>query len=124
MLSHCVNVFSRFIYRAPHFHPETLDLFETPGSGCTVCVPPEMKMTTGIAFVSSGLPEPRSPQGSCNGYSDVNDQGYYDLQEALTSSPKTNCIPVFDEELLLASFASPPPSPGYTLQPSNVVDIY
>lgn len=69
------------------------------------------------------LPEHRSPQGSCNGYSDVNDRGYYDLQEALTSSPKTNCIPVFDEELLLASFAPPPP-PGYTLQPSNVVDIY
>lgn len=67
------------------------------------------------------LPEHRSPQGSCNGYSDVNDQGYYDLQEALTSGPKTNCILLFDEELLLASFA---PTLGYTLQPSNVVDIY
>lgn len=54
-----------------------------------------------------------SPQGSCNGCSDANDQGYYDLQEALDSSPETNCILVFDEELLLASFASPPP--GYTL---------
>lgn len=47
-----------------------------------------------------GLQEHGSPQGSCNGYSDVSDQGYYDLQEALTSSPKTNCIPVFDELLL------------------------
>lgn len=67
------------------------------------------------------LPDHKSPQGSCNGYSDVNDQGYYDFQEALTSSPKTNCIPVFDEELLLASFAPPP---CYTLHPSNGVDIY
>lgn len=66
-------------------------------------------------------PEHESPQGSRNGYSDVNDRGYYDLQEARTSSPKTNCILVFDEERLLASFA---PTPGYTLQPSNVVDIY
>lgn len=67
------------------------------------------------------LPLHRSPQDCCNAYSDVSDQGYYDLQEPLTSSPKTNCISVFDEGLLLASFASPQ---CYTLHPSNVVDIY
>ncbi len=32
--------------------------------------------------------ERRSQQGGSDWYSDVNDQGYYDLQEALISSPK------------------------------------
>lgn len=53
------------------------------------------------------LPEHRSPRGSHNGYSDVNNLGYYELQEALTSRPNTNCISVFDAELFLASFAAP-----------------
>lgn len=89
-------------------------------SGCTVCVcASSTESDNRHRILLLRLQERGSPQGSCNGYSDVNDQGYYDLQEALTSSPKTNCIPVFDEELLLAS-----PPQGYTLTSQVMLWIF
>lgn len=63
--------------------------------GCTVCVASHS-----------------SPQAArAHAYSGVNDQGYYDLQEALATSPKTNYIPVCLMRSCFLRYLPPPPPP-------------
>lgn len=89
------------------FDQNSMNVFPTPGALWTyiVCVTAEIKIIKGREFSSSGC---HSPGPYWVAVMDIQMSMIRDImicRGPLTSSPRTNCILVSDEELLLASFA-------------------